>query len=289
MVDFPRTKIEDLSVPRMVIGTNWFLGFSHTSRAKDEQIKKLMTRQRIADVLEVFFEAGVDCIYGVREQAGHLEEAVKDAEDRTGRKCIRMGTPSLKLEGIALGAGAASANAEAEAENERILDSFARIGCQVCLPHTSTTDVLLDRSSRTIRGMADICSKIRQRGMIPGLSTHMPEAPVYADRTGLDVGTYIQIYNAMGFLMQIEIDWVHRMIRNAKKPVIAIKPFAAGRLHPLVGLAFCWATLRPQDMVCVGTMTPDEARELIEISWSLFENRDSQVELQRTRSKASLE
>ena len=38
MTKFPRTKIEDLSVPRMVIGTNWFLGFSHTSRAKDELI-----------------------------------------------------------------------------------------------------------------------------------------------------------------------------------------------------------------------------------------------------------
>ncbi len=287
MTEFPRTKIEDLSVPRMVIGTNWFLGFSHSSRAKDELIKKVATRRQIADVLEVFFQAGIDCIYGVREKAGHLEEAVKDAEDRTGRMCIRMGTPTLKLEGIAPGGG--TPDAKAEGENERILDSFAEIGCQVCLPHQCTTDALTDRSSATIRGMADICSKIRERGMIPGLSTHMPEVPVYADRTELDVGTYIQIYNALGFLMQIEIDWVHRMIRNAKRPVIAIKPFAGGRLHPLVGLAFCWATLRPQDMICVGTMTPDEARELIEISWSLFENRDSQVELQRSRSKASLD
>ena len=89
--------------------------------------------------------------------------------------------------------------------------------------------------------------------------------------------------------MQIEVDWVYRSIRNAAKPVICIKPMAAGRIEPLVGLAFVWATLRPQDMVCVGTMTPDEARELIELSLSLLEDRDNRLDLQRTRSKASVE
>ena len=39
----------------------------------------------------------------------------------------------------------------------------------------------------------------------------------------------------------------------------------------------------------VGTMTPDEAREVIEISLSILEARSAIVELQRTRSKASLD
>ena len=42
-------------------------------------------------------------------------------------------------------------------------------------------------------------------------------------------------------------------------------------------------------MICVGAMTGDEAKELIDISWSLFENRASSVELQRLRSKQSLD
>ena len=42
---------------------------------------------------------------------------------------------------------------------------------------------------------------IRERGMIPGLSTHMPESVGYADKMGADLETYIQIYNAAGFLM----------------------------------------------------------------------------------------
>jgi hypothetical protein len=136
--------------------------------------------------------------------------------------------------------------------------------------------------------MDKICAMIRQHGMIPGLSTHVPESVVYADETGLDVGTYIQIYNAAGFLMHIEVDWVHKIIWNAKHPVMTIKPMAAGRLLPLVGLGFAWGTLRDQDMVTVGTMTPDEARELIDISLSCLEHRKSNVELQRTRSKDSV-
>ena len=42
-------------------------------------------------------------------------------------------------------------------------------------------------------------------------------------------------------------------------------------------------------MVCIGTFTPDEAREVIEISLAQLEGRVANVELQRTRSKASVE
>jgi len=279
MAEFPRTTIEQLSVPRMLIGTNWFLGFSHTSAAQDQMIKRRMTRECIADVLEVFLDAGIDAIFGARPDSPHLTEAIKDAEDRTGRGMIKMGTPHFDLSGTP----------EATDDNERVLDAFAENGCSVCLPHQCTTDALMDKRARVIRDMDTYCRKIRRREMIPGLSTHMPEVPIYADETNLDVGTYIQIYNAAGFLMQIEVDWVQRMIWQRQRPVICIKPMAAGRLQPLVGLAFAWATIRDCDMVCVGTFTPDEAREVIEISLAQLERRASQLELQRTRSKASVD
>ena len=70
---------------------------------------------------------------------------------------------------------------------------------------------------------------------------------------------------------------------------MTIKPMAAGRLAPPVGLAFSWNTLRDQDMVTVGTTTPDEAKELIELSFDFLARRLPDNELQRTRSKKSLE
>jgi hypothetical protein len=37
--DFPRTMVGGVSLSRLIIGTNWFLGYSHTSLAKDNFIK----------------------------------------------------------------------------------------------------------------------------------------------------------------------------------------------------------------------------------------------------------
>ena len=275
---FPRATIESLSVSRLIIGTNWFLGFSHTSKAKDNLIKTVQDRQRLADILEVFFSHGIDTIYGVRPESPHLEDAIKDAEDRTGKGCIKMGTPHFDL----------SETQEAEDHNRRVIDGFADIGCSVCLPHQATTDALVNKREKRIDRMDFYAQLIRERGMIPGLSTHMPEAIPYADDANLDIGTYIQIYNAIGFLMQVEVDWVHRIIWNAKKPVITIKPLAAGRLLPLVGLAYSWATIRDGDMIVIGCYTPDEAKEVIDISLSQLERTASTIELQTTRSKASL-
>ena len=114
---------------------------------------------------------------------------------------------------------------------------------------------------------------IRDAGMIPGLSAHMPELIVYSDAQGYDVETYIQIYNCMGFLMQVEIETVHAIIHAAKKPVMTIKSMAAGRCTPFVGLNFSWATLRDCDMVTVGCFTEQEAREDLEISLAALERR----------------
>lgn len=275
---FPRTNIESVSVSRLLIGTNWFLGYSHTSRAKDKFIQEHQTIERLIPVIEPFVRAGVDTIYGVRPESPQLEEALEEVEQRTGRKIIRIGTPHFDLGGTP----------EADDSNKRTIDGFREIGCSLCLPHQGTTDALVNRRERRIDRMDYFAKLIREREMIPGLSTHMPESIPYADETDLDVGTYIQIYNAAGFLMQVEVDWVHRLIWNAKKPVITIKPLAAGRLLPLVGLAFSWATLRSQDMICIGCMTADEAKEVIDISLSQLERTSPEIELQTTRSKKSL-
>jgi len=278
MVDFPRTKIENLSVSRMLIGTNWFLGYSHTSAAKDKFIQTELTEQKIADIIEVFLRAGVDGIVGFAH-AEKLMNAVKRAEDRVGRKVIIISTPHFDLGGTP----------EAEAKNAKLLDEEAALGVSVCMPHQCTTDTLLDKVERKFRRMDKYMKMIRERGMIPGLSTHAPESPGYVRESGLDAATVIQIYNAIGFLMQAEVDWACRIIQEATMPIITIKPMASGRLTPLAGLAFVWATLLDRDMVTVGTMSPDEAREVIEISLSLLERRKSDVTLQRTRSKKSID
>lgn len=277
MSTFPRTRIEKLSVSRLMIGTNWFMGFSHTSLAKDRDIAATVTAERIAATVEAFMNEGVDTLYGMRPEP-KLVRGVSEAEQRTGRKCITVAIPTLPVDDDPRNRG----------EAERTLDEYAELGVSVCMPHQCTTDAFVNRRTRSLTGIEPYLRMIRERGMIPGLSTHMPETPVYADAGKLDVGAYVQIYNAAGFLMQIEVDWVQRMVWQARKPVITIKPLAAGRLPPLVGLAFSWSTIRDCDMVCIGTSTPNEAAEVVELSRSVLEHRAPCVQLQQTRSKESL-
>ena len=93
--EFPRTMVGGVSLPRLLIGTNWFLGYSHTSLAKDKFIKDFQTRERIAAVLNVFLEYGIDAVMGPLSQ--HLEDSVCEAEQRSGK---HKGTPCAEVVGL---------------------------------------------------------------------------------------------------------------------------------------------------------------------------------------------
>jgi hypothetical protein len=273
---FPRTNVGGASLSRLIVGTNWFLGYSHYSAAKDKLIKTTQTRDKIADILEVYLAAGIDTVMGPLVPL--LIEAVQEAEQRSGQEVKLILTPWFNI----LPGG------DPKNDPETMIAQCKQAGAIICMPHQMVTDALMDRMYRKIRDIDQYTDLIRQYEMIPGLSTHMPETVIYADETNADVETYIQIYNATGFLMQVESDWVMKIIQKAKKPVMTIKPLAAGRLLPVAGLAFAWNTIREQDMVTIGTTTPDEAREVIDISLELLNRRVPDYELQRTRSKSSL-
>jgi hypothetical protein len=273
---FPRTIVGGVSLPRLLIGTNWFLGWSHTSLAKDNFIKEYQTRERIISMLRVFMEYGIDAVMGPLSL--HLDDSIRAVEQQSGQHITRIYTPAFDL----------NPDAPAAEQAEAAFDRCAALGATFCMPHQCVTDALIDRRSGVIRDLDLYTSMIRARGMIPGLSTHMPEAVFYADKMGADVETYIQLYNSAGFLMQVEADWIMKVIREAKKPVMTIKPLAAGRILPVVGLAFVWNTIRDQDMVTIGTTTPEEAREIIELSLDLLDRRLPENTLQETRSKKSL-
>ena len=276
MAEFPRTTVGGVSVSRMIVGTNWFLGYSHQSNAKDKFIRDFQNRDNVANILTEFFKHGVDTVMGM--PVPMVSEAIKIAEDRTGRKATLILTPFFNLK----------PGGAAENDPEPTLDNCKKLGATFCFPHTGITDQMLDTLNRTLRGYDGYAKMIREREMIPGLSTHRPETVVVCDSAGYDVATYIQIFNAMGFLMPVEPDWIMNVIRHAKKPVMTIKPLAAGRLIPAVGLTFSWNAIRDQDMITIGTTTPDEAKEVVEISFDILARRLPQNELQKTRSKKAL-
>ena len=266
---FPRTTVAGVSLPRMLIGTNWILGWSHRSPAADGMINtRNRNKEAIADIVEAFLSCDVDAVMAPISQNPVMADGVRLAQERTGKQVIMIDTPIINVDD----------STDARKEAETIIKNCRDIGAKFCMPHHSSVEELVNKNKRTIDRLPDYLSMIRENGMIPGVSAHMPELIVYSDEQGYDVETYIQIYNCMGYMMQVEIEYIHSVIWNAKKPVMTIKSMAAGRITPFVGITFSYATLRSCDMVTVGCFTPEEAYEDIEIGLAAIERRAPDLE-----------
>ncbi len=266
---FPRTTVGGISVSRMIIGSNWMAGYSHRSPAADAMIRERHAApESIEPMLSAFLSYGVDTIMAPFGQTPAILEAIRRAEQRSGRGMILVDTPIINVDD----------NAAARKEAETVIRHSREMGAAFCLLHHSSVEQLVNKNRHEICRLDDYTKMIRDAGLVPGLSAHMPELVVYSDENGYDVETYIQIYNCMGFLMQVEIESVNGIIQSAKKPVMTIKPMAAGRCTPFVGLNFSWATIRDCDMVTVGCFNEREAAEDIEISMAALERRAPRLE-----------
>ena len=266
---FPRTEVAGVSLPRMLMGTNWVYGWSHTSAAADHNIQRMNSnKEAIQAMLEAYLAYDINAIMGPISDKPFTYDAIHAAEDKTGKGIIIIDTPIINVDD----------NAEARRKTEAILDKVRDGGATFCLLHHSSVEQLVNKNKRTIDRLPDYLSMVRDRGMIPGLSAHMPELILYSDANEYDVQTYIQIYNCMSFMMQVEIESVNKIIWEAKKPVMTIKSMAAGRCSPFVGLSFSYSTIRPCDMVTVGAMTTDEVHEDVEIAMAALEHRRPDLE-----------
>ena len=251
-------------MPRMIIGCNWVSGFSHRSASGDTMIRNYHhSPDSVSQIFEAFLEYDVDAVLGLFNSDSNLIKAVELAQERSGKKLIIIDEPILNMD------DSPSARAEAKAEIEKC----AKRGATFCMPLHSCVEELVNKNAGTMDRLPDYLYMIREAGMIPSVSAHMPEIIQYTDANEYDVETYIQLYNPLGFLMQVEIESVARIIHNAKKPVITIKPLAAGRTTPFVGLNFVYNTIREQDMVAIGCFNPMEAHEDVAFGLAAIERR----------------
>jgi hypothetical protein len=270
-MSFPTTRVEDLEISRLIIGSNWFLGYSHYSKAKDSWIKSHMSVQLIAEVMCAFARTGINAVMSMQNPT--MREAIHIVKEETGVEVHWICTPS----------------GEDDEDLMPGIEESAEMGAKICMPHQHWTDGNMIVNQKRIIGLEKITERIRDLGMIPGLSTHRPETVVVCDKAGYDVATYIQLYNAIGFLCQVETDWIARIINGTPKPVMCIKPFAGGRVLPPTGLRFVLNSIKPIDMVCVGTMSTYEAEDDVRIAREILERGvANDRDLTYSRSKASL-
>jgi hypothetical protein len=278
-MNFPRTTVAGVSLPRMLIGSNWMFGWSHTGHAADTFIKELhATAEADLEVIDVFLEYGIDAWMAPFSSYDAGYEKTQKVQEKLGKKLILIDTPVVNVDNTE----------EGRREANAMFKKSAALGSTFCFLHHVSCEQLVNKNKKIIDRLGDYTSMIREQGMIPGLSAHMPEIIQYSDLNEYDVETYIQIFNCLGFMMQIEIESVIRIIHEAKKPVMTIKPMAAGRTTPYVGLTFNWNVLRERDMITCGCLNKYEAEEDIEISFAALERRLPDLEGRSSPAKQSI-
>ncbi|HJN14173.1 MAG TPA: hypothetical protein QGH10_01720 [Armatimonadota bacterium] len=270
MTALPTTNIGGVEVTRMACGSNNFFGYSHLSAARDAWLVKHFTDERLYEMLQCCAKLGVNLfVSGPQERFASLRRRL---EDETGFRIKWACTPF----------------GETLDELKQSVDTCREWDVEICLPHTSVIERNLNLRDREITELPEALAYIRSVDMVPGISTHRPEAVPLVHELGYDVETAILPLNALGFLCQVEVEWQERIIRSFPKPIITIKPLAAGRITPIPGFTFVYQRIKPIDTVAVGVLCPEELEEDVNLAASLMTGEEGGVALSTSRSKAHM-
>jgi len=244
----PQVAFGKHSLSRLVCGANPFNGGSHLSTFVNQQMREYFTSEQILKTLRRCQEVGINCwqISGLVNL-----DLYRRFVDEGG-----------KMSAISLG------------QNPNDLAKLAAGGCIGVAHHGEVTDGLF--KAGRLDEIRDFLKQVRDTGMMVGVSTHMPDVVDAVESKGWDVDYYMtcvyerhrseeDLKKLLG-RVPLPVNEVYlkedppRMfeaIRNTRRPCLAFKILAAGRLSDRkawVEQAFreTFAAIKPTDAVIVG-------------------------------------
>jgi len=245
----PKIALEKLSLSKIICGTNQFVGITHRNNPFDIILHKIRFRdpKTIANFFIYLINThGINCCLSSPRE--NLAKAITLAENETGTKFHWLCSPSRRL------------TVKGVAPNLfQQIDWCSDHNVSVCLTHRNYTDEALDKMNFTIGGQSadlppypEVSAYIRDKGMIPGLSTHMIESIEAVEKQHYDAPIIIQPLNKIGFESNCPPDTLIQKIQSTKLHIINIKPMAAGRISPEEGIPYCLNAIKPNDFLAVG-------------------------------------
>jgi len=241
--DIPVMDVEGVKVPKLLIGINSLLGWSHTSLGRDRWIRRYFTARRVAKVFERCMELGVHGVLG--PVWPRLLKAIEIAEKETGQQMIFVSTTFGDPK-----------------DTEKQLEALKGLYSPVCCIHGGWTDNWPVKNGRLV-GFEEQLRMIREAGLVPGVACHDGDRLRMVDEGGYDVSVFATPVNKLGFYMSPNQRSILDAVSRTQKPVIAIKPLAGGRFDE--GKLPEWLEwVLSQDGVsglCVGFMSSEEAEE----------------------------
>jgi hypothetical protein len=246
----PQMRIGAQSISRLVCGANPFNAGSHLSVFVNREMKEYFTPEQILKTLRRCQDVGINCW-----QSGGLNfELYRRFVDSGGQMhflSVEAGKTSISL-----------------------LPKLAKGGCIGVAHHGEVTDQYFKQGK--LDQVRDYLKRIRDAGLPAGISTHMPAVVETVESKGWEVDYYMtcvyerhrskeDLQKLLGHVpipvgeVYLESDppRMHQAMRNTKRPCLAFKILAAGRLseHPgWVEQAFrqTLESTKPTDGIIVG-------------------------------------
>jgi len=230
----PSIKLGTLEVSRLILGSNPFWGYSHKSAELDAQMRAWHTDARIAEILDEADECGVTAVASPPDERWRkLWMKYKAAGGRLKHWISQChGNPDQMLSEI--DRSVASGASAGFIQGARVEDQFG---------------------AGKIETLLSWVEHIRQAKLPAGVAAHWPEVHPELQKRGFPVDFFYQcMYNASktSDYSQAERKLAEATVTQLKKPVIAYKILAAGRLQPSEGFEQAFNNIRRKDGVCVG-------------------------------------
>ena len=247
----PRVAFGDYSLSRLILGANPINGGSHLSRFVNVQMKRYFTPECIQETLRQCEAVGINTW-----QSGPVNlDAYRTYVDNGG---------AMHYIGLA---------SDSE-QDPTMLERLVAGGTIGVAHHGEVTDVFWKTGQ--IDKAREYCKRIRDAGVLVGVSTHMPDVVDHIVSTGWDVDFFMccvyerhrspeELKALLGHVplppkeVYLESDppRMYKAMRGTEKPCLAFKILAAGRLcdrQEWVEAAFedAFRQIKPNDAVIVG-------------------------------------
>ncbi len=222
--DMPQIKFGEHSVSRLILGGNPINGGSHLSRLVSRQMKRYFTPERILELLRRCEELGINTWQSTKVNL----ESYREFREQGG-----------KMHYISL--------AQEDPNDPDLIGQLASAGTIGIAHHGEVTDSLW--KSGKIKAVREYCQKIRDAGVMVGVSTHIPAVLDYVVTKGWDVDFFMccvyerhrtreELKALLGDvpipLREVYLEGdpprMFEAMQQTDKPCLAFKILAAGRL-----------------------------------------------------------
>jgi hypothetical protein len=242
----PSVKFCGLNVTRLILGANPFGGFSHQGPERNREMLAYYTVARVRETWERAEAAGINTII-TNNTSENVVKAVREYLGQGGA-----------LQWIA------QVSFEPDESMDQAIDEVMRIGCRAMYLHGGLVDEAYERKDEA--AIRRWCDRGRSAGVPVGVAGHAPQAHRWVDELGVadfhavSFFNYGRLYRGKGdkkFLLSDVAEAV-ACIHKIRKPCIAYKIMAAGRIDARMAFEYAFESIKPTDVVNVGVHRGDK-------------------------------